>query len=54
MENHKNHHITLLKGRTGFSSIDVPETDGPKNVMRDHYELTNAILSTNEQYNDCF
>ena len=25
-----------------------------KYQIRDPYELTNAILSTNEQYNDCF
>ena len=53
-ENNKNHQITLPKGRIGFSSLDVSETDKPKYQVRDQYELTNAILSTNEQYNDCF
>ena len=54
MENNKNHQITLPKGRIGFSSLDVSDKDEPKYQIRDPYELTNAILSTNEQYNDCF
>ena len=54
MENNKNHQITLPKGRTGFSSLDVSDNDEPKYQIGDPYELTNAILSTNEQYNDCF
>ena len=54
MENNKNHQITLPKCRIGFSSSDVSDNDEPKYQIRDTYELTNAILSTNEQYNDCF
>ena len=54
LENNKNHQITLLKGRIGFSSFDVSDNDEPKYQIRDPYELTNAVLSTNEQYNDCF
>ena len=54
MENNKNHRITLPKGRSGFSSLDVSDKEKPKNQIRDPYELTNAILSKNEQYNDCF
>ena len=54
MENDKTHQVTLPKGRIGFSSIDVSDTHEPKYQVRDLYELTNAILSTNEQYNDCF
>ena len=57
METNKNHQITLPKGRIGFSSLDVSDKDEPKYQVRDPYEpyeLTNAILSTNEQYNDCF
>ena len=54
MENNKNHQITLPKGRIGFSSLDVSGKDEPKYQVRDLYELTNATLSTNEQYNDCF
>ena len=54
MENNKNHQITLTKGRIGFSSLDVSDTDKPKYQVRDPYKLTNAILSTNQQYNDCF
>ena len=54
MENNKNYQITLPKGRIGFSSLDVSDKDEPKYQVRDPYELKNAILSTNEQYNDCF
>ena len=54
MENNKNYQITLPKGPIGFSSLDVSDKDEPKYQIRDPYELTNAILSTNEQYNDCF
>ena len=54
MENTKNHQITLPKGRIGFSSLDISDKDEPRYQIRDPYELTNAILSTNERYNDCF
>ena len=54
MENYKNHQITLPKGRIGFSSLDVSDKGESKYRIRDPYELIKAILSTNEQYNDCF
>ena len=54
MENHKNHQITLPKGRIEFSSLDVVDRDEPKYQIRSPYELTNAIISTDERYNDCF
>ena len=54
MENNKNHQITLPKGRIGFSSLDISDKDEPRYQIRDPYELTNEILSTNERYNDCF
>ena len=54
MENNKNHQITLLKGRIGFSSLDISDKDEPRYQIRDPFELTNAILLTNEQYNGCF
>ena len=56
MENNKNHQITLPKGRIGFSSLDVVDRDEPKDQIRSPYELTDAIISTDEQYryNDCF
>ena len=54
MENNKNHQITLPKGRIGFSSLDVSDKHESKYQVRDPYQLTNAILRTNEQYNDCF
>ena len=53
-ENNKNHQITFSKSRIGFPSLDVSDTDKPKYQVRDPYELTQAILSTNEQYNNCF
>ena len=52
MEKNKNHQMTLPKGRIDFSSLNVSDKDQPKYQMRDPYELTNAIFSTNEQYND--
>ena len=54
MENNKNHHITLPKGRIGFSSLDVVDRGEHKYQIRSPYELTNAIISTDERYNDCF
>ena len=54
MENNKNHQITLPKGRIVFSSSDVSDKDEPKYHVRNPYELTNEILSTNEQYSDCY
>ena len=54
MENNKNHQITLPEGRIGFSSLDVVVWDEPKYQTRSTYELTNAIISTDERYNDCF
>ena len=54
MENNKNHQITLPKGRIGFSSLDVVDRDEPRYKIRSPYELTNAIISTDERYNDCF
>ena len=41
-------------GGIGFSSLDISDKDEPRCQIRDPYELTNAILSTNERYNDCF
>ena len=54
MENNKNHQITLPKGRIGFSSLDVVDRDEPKYQIRSPYDLTNAIICTDECYNDCF
>ena len=54
MENNKNHQVTLPKRRIAFSSLDVSDKNEPKCHIRDPYELTNSILSTNEEYNDCF
>ena len=54
LKNNKNQQITLPKGRIGFSSLDISNKDELKYQIRDPDELTNAILSTNEQYNDFF
>ena len=54
VENNKNHQITLTTGRFGFPSLDVVDRDEPKYQIRSPYELTNAIISTYERYNDCF
>ena len=54
VKNNKNHQITLPKGRIGFSSLDVVNRDEPKYQKRSPYELANAIISTDERYNDCF
>ena len=54
MENNKNHQITIPKGRMGFSSFDVVDRDEPKYQIPSPYELTNAIISTDERYNGCF
>ena len=53
-ENNKIHQITLPKGRIVFSSLDISAKDEPRYELRDLYELTNAILLTNERYNNCF
>ena len=54
MENNKNHQITLSRGRIRFSSLDVLDREEPKYQIRSPYELTNAIIATDERYNDCF
>ena len=54
MGNNKNHQITLTKGRIGFSSLDVVDRVEPNYQIRSPYELKNAIISTEERYNDCF
>ena len=54
MENNKNHQMRLPKGRIGFSSLDVVDRDGLKYQIGSPYELTNAIISTDERYNYCF
>ena len=54
MENNKNHQNTLLSGRIGFSSLDVLDQEKPKYQIRSPYKLTNAIITTDKRYNDCF
>ena len=53
-ENNKNHQITLANGRIGFSSLYVADKEEPKYQIRNPYELTNDIITTNDRYNDCF
>ena len=54
IENNKNHQITLSKGRIGFWFLDVADREEPKYQIRNLYELTNAILTTDDKYNDSF
>ena len=54
IETDKNHQITLPMGRIAFSSLDVADKGGPKYQIRNPYELTNAIITTDDKYNDCF
>ena len=54
IENNQSHQITLPKGPIKFSSLDVVDHDEPKYQTRSPYELNNAIMSTDERYNDCF
>ena len=54
IENNKNHQITLPKGWIRFSSLNVVDEQDPKYHIRNPYELTKVILSTDAKYNDCF
>ena len=54
MENKENHQITLTKWQIGFPSLDVVDQDEPKYQIRSPYELTNAIISTDERFIDFF
>ena len=54
IENNKNHQITLPEGRIGFSSLDVADEEEAKYQIRNPYELTNAKITTDDKYNDCF
>ena len=54
MENNRNYQITLPKGRIGFSSLNVADRDEPKSQKRSPCEIANALISTDERYNDCF
>ena len=54
MENNKNHQITRPEGQIGLSSLDVVDRDEPKYQIRSPYELTNAVIGTDERYNHCF
>ena len=54
IENNKNYQITLPKGRIGFSSLDVADQEEPEYQIRNPYELTSVLITTNDKYNDCF
>ena len=54
IENSQNHQITLPKGRIAFSPLDVADKEDAKYQIRNPYELTNAIITTDNKYNDCF
>ena len=52
MKNNNIHQKTLPKGRIGFSSLDVVDRDKHKYQKRRPYELPNAIIATDERYNN--
>ena len=52
MENKKNHQIWLLRARIGFSCLDVLDRKETKNHIQSPYEIANAIIATDQQYND--
>ena len=54
IENNKNHQITLPTGWIGFSSFDVADKEEPKYQIRNPYELTIDIITTDDKYNGCF
>ena len=54
IENNKNHQKTLPKGRIRFSYLDVADEEEPQYQNRNPYKLTNAIITTDNKYNDCF
>ena len=54
IENNKNYQITRPKGRIRFPSLDVADKGEPKYQIRNSYELTNAMITTDDKYNNCF
>ena len=54
IQKNKNHQITLLKRRIEFSSLDVADKEEPQYQIRNPYDLTNAIITTDDKCNDCF
>ena len=48
IENNENHQIALPKGRFRLFFLDVVDRDAPKYQIRSPYELTNAIIATDE------
>ena len=54
MQNNKNHQTRLPKGLIGFSFLDVVDRDEAKYQRQSPSKLTNAIISTDERYIDCF
>ena len=54
MENDKNYQITLNKGVTGHSSLDISDYDRPKYQIKDCVQIVNSILTENDRYNQCF
>ena len=54
IENNKNHQITLAKGRIGFSSLVVTDEEELKYQIRNPYDFTNAIKTTDNKNNDSF
>ena len=54
IETNKNRQIRLPRGRNGFSFLEVVNKKEPKYQIRNPYELTNAIITSDNKCNDCF
>ena len=46
--------ITFPKRQIGFSSLDVTDEEELKYQIKNPYELTNAIITKDDEPNDCF
>ena len=52
IEINKNHQITIPIGKIGFPSFEVGDRDEPEYQILNPYELTSAIISSNERHID--
>ena len=54
IENNKSQQITRPKGQIGFSSLDKIDSEEPNYQIRNSYELTNAVITTWDNFDDRF
>ena len=54
IENIKKRQITLPKRRIGLSSLDLADEEERKYQNRNPYEFTNAKITTDDKYKNCF